>query len=79
MAWSKEERAEYMKKWREENKDNVKKYRHQYYIKSVLNGKYIPPSKEYSREYMKKWRKANKEKYLGYQKKYQAKIRQIGC
>jgi hypothetical protein len=43
MAWSKEQRAAYMKKWREEHKEQIKKRRHEYYLESLLNGKYVPP------------------------------------
>jgi hypothetical protein len=61
-----------MKKWREKNKDKVKEYRHNYYVESLSNGKYVPPSNEASREYLKKWREKNRDKYREYQRNYQA-------
>ena len=39
MEWTKENRAKYKKKWQEENKEHVKQYRRDYYLKSKLNDK----------------------------------------
>jgi hypothetical protein len=75
MSWSKEERAEYMKKWRNENKEYLKKYRHKYYVQSRENEKYVSPPKEYSREKNRIWRENNRERYNDYQREYQRKLR----
>lgn len=75
MAWSKEERAEYMREWRKENKENVKKYRHEYYMRSLIDGTYQSPDAETLRETCKRWRDNNREKYREYQRKYQAELR----
>lgn len=75
MAKSKEERAEYMKQWREKNKDRVKAYRRAYYFRSLANGKYVPPPNEKSREVNRRWREKNRERFNEYHRKYQARKR----
>ena len=77
MSWTKEQRADYMKKWREENKAHVKKYRHNYYVESRINGKYVPPNREDNTKRARKWREKNPDKYREYQRKYQSELRRI--
>lgn len=36
MAWSKQKRSDYMKKYRKENRERIKVYRRNYYLKSLL-------------------------------------------
>lgn len=81
MAWTKEEKAAYQKRWREENSEKVKEYKKRAYIKSVLNGtlKYYPPNPEKVRECNKSYyerhkndedfKKARKEYYLRWREK----------
>lgn len=75
MAQTKEERAAYQKRWRENNPDKVKEYRRRAYAKSILNGtlKYYPPNpkfqkfqREYNRRYYEKHK--NDEDYKARQK-----------
>lgn len=35
MAWTKEKRSEYMKRYRQENREHIKAYRRNYYLKSL--------------------------------------------
>jgi hypothetical protein len=76
MAWTKEERAEYMREWRKRNRANMKEYRHEYYMRSLIDGNYQPPDAETLRENCKRWRNNNREKYRAYQREYQRKLRQ---
>jgi hypothetical protein len=78
MGWSKEERAEYMRNWRANNKDKLKIYRRTAYEKSLLNGTYvyIPPDKEKLRQWQAKYREKNREKIAEYQKNYQRMYRE---
>jgi hypothetical protein len=73
--WTKEYRAEYMKKWREENKERVKECRHEYYMRSLLNGKYVPPTNAHNRENARRWRENNREKYNEYHRDYYARTK----
>ena len=77
MAWSKEQKSEYMKKWREEHKAQIKKRRREYYLESLLNGKYQPPSNEYIREQGRRWREKNREHYNAYYREYHKKRRAL--
>ena len=63
MKWTKEYRAEYMRKWRKEHKEHINEYMREYYIKSVLNGtlKYYPPKPEKAREYSRAYYQRHKE------------------
>ena len=62
MGWSKEERAEYMRKYREKNREKINAYRREYYLKSILNGtlKYYPANSEKQREYRKSYYQLHK-------------------
>lgn len=72
MAKTKEEKAAYQKRWREENPEKVKEYKKRAYIKSVLNGtlKYYPPDPKFQREYAKRYyeKHKNDEDYKARQK-----------
>lgn len=70
MAWTKEQRAEYMKSYREANKQRLSDNRRYYYK--------LHKEKElsYSNEYIKKWRADNRDKYNEYQRIYRKRIRQ---
>lgn len=90
MAWTKEQRSEYMKNWRLKNKDKIKEYCHKSYMKSKLDGTYTCDTKKANEntrkwrqnnkqkwdEYCKKWRTENRESYNAYHREYQRKLRQ---
>lgn len=72
---TKEERREYMKRWRSENKEHIKEYRHNYYLDHILTSntppsKHVKPSKEKARQYANTWRENNREQYNAYQREY---------
>lgn len=73
MGWSKEQRREYMRKWRAENKEHINAYHREYYQKNVLNWKYYPIDKDKSRENTKRWREKNRDRYNTYQREYRKK------
>ena len=71
MGWSKEERADYMKKYRKENRDQINSNRRYYYRQ---NREYeIFRQNEYLKEHpevRKKWIDKNKDKVRAYQREY---------
>lgn len=73
MGWSKEKRAEYMKNWREEHKEEIKQYRRDYYISRTLRSSSEDAEKQ--RLYCKEWRENNREKVREYNRNYQRKRR----
>ena len=80
MPYSKEEKKEYNKKYREEHKEKSqeydKKYREEHKEKiSEYNKKYKEENKEKISEYNKKWREENKENRLEHAKAHRDKRR----
>lgn len=66
MAWaSKEARNEYQRKWRNENRELVRRYWREWYARNP----------EPIREKNEEWRKANLDKSRGHRRKAMAKIR----
>lgn len=60
---TKEERAEYMRKYRAEHREEIKACRREHYIKSILNGtlKDYPKDPEKVREYNKAYYQRHKQ------------------
>ena len=73
--WTSEHRAEYMRQWREKNKNRIKEYRRKKYMQSLLDRTFTPPPTAESTEYMRSWRERNIERYREYQREYQRKYR----
>lgn len=81
---TKEEKKEYMKKWRLSNKEHIKKYNKQYNKQYYQNNKeqmiserkqYYLDNREKQLELMKQYREDNKEKITEYQKQWQRRKR----
>jgi len=73
MPMTKEEKREYMKKYREDNKEKIREYKKkdrednkEYYRE--YKKKYREDNKEYIREYYKKYREENKDRLKKYKK-----------
>ena len=64
MAWSKEKRAAYMKRYRKEHKEEIR------LKKKLWDMKNQERLNRYNQKYVMRWREANREQYLAYQKKY---------
>ena len=64
MAWSKEQRAAYMKRYRKEHKEEIR------LKKKLWDMKNQEHLNQYNKKYVMRWREANRERYLDYQKKY---------
>ena len=71
MPWTKEERREYNKKYREANKEKIKEYDKKYKQenKDKIN-KYKQENKEKTKIYKQEWYKKNRKKILSRREKY---------
>ena len=56
--YTKEQRKEYNKRWRQENKDHINAYRREYYMKHKFDAEFI--DKIYATN--KRWREKNKKR-----------------
>ena len=72
---TKDERREYMERWRAEHKEHIKAYRQEYYLKHKFDGKTYAPDKQKVYENVKRWREKNREHYNEYQREYQRDYR----
>jgi hypothetical protein len=78
-----QETKEYMRKWRENNRDKLRKQNKERYNKYIKDNEkvkeYQKSYKEKNREkfkrYKNKWDKENKDKVIGYRKKHKDNIR----
>ena len=73
--------SEYIKKYREENKDKIREYLKKYYEENKdkiieYSKKYIEKNKDKVREYSKKYREENKDTVREYQEENKDKIRE---
>lgn len=73
---SQEKRAEYKKRWYEENALRLAERRKQYYQENkerqnLLHREYVKANKEKVTEYQKKYRNENRDAFRSYNKKYQ--------
>jgi hypothetical protein len=73
MAWTKEQRAEYNKRWRKEHKEHISAYRREYYLKHILDSK--PYDYEKVKANVRRWQEKNREHYRAYQREYQRQYR----
>ena len=64
MGWTKEERAEYMKKYRAKNRERLNENQ-RYWRRHNKEEQAVA-----SRERMKKWREENREQYNAYHREY---------
>ena len=66
--YTKEQRREYNKRWRQENRDHINAYRREYYVKHKLDAKPYDPEK--TKAATKRWIENNREHYRAYQREY---------
>ena len=71
MGWSKEKRADYMKKWREENREQISANRKYYYLQNREHE--LARQNEYRKEHPEvynNWVDKNRDRVRAYQREY---------